>query len=290
MDSFRDKNCIVFIDYEFDSMKQLTEIYPTQTFPDGKMISLDRFSILDIHYAPNCHFPEHEDRYSRLSIILNGKLKETVGKVDEYATTASMVYKPKDVKHSNLFGPKGARIISIAFNDDQLLQDYRPAASNYWHWYHQFTHAPLAYSLLNTLWQETSIDAIEDCTFDLIANIHPSSKSISPLYNPSWLNKVVEYIHDDYSGNLRVKDLAAEVNVHPVYLSRVFRRKFGQSVKEYIHDVRIQHTVEKLVDTEIPIVQVALDHGFADQSHLNRVFKSRMGTTPWHYRRLIQML
>lgn len=269
-------------------MVQLVKKYPTKVFPNGKMVSLDRFSIIDINYTPNCSFPTHIDRHSRISIVLNGKLKETVGNIEEYATSASMVYKPKDVEHSNLFGPQGARIISLGFRDDHLLKEWSPKDIDHWQWHHHFKHTPLSNSLLNTLWQESSIEAIEDCAFDLIANMHPSLKSTPLLSYPSWLDKVEEYIHDDYSHNLRVKDLAAELNIHPVYLSRVFRRKYGQSVKEYIHDVRIQRTIEVLAETEAPIVQVALDHGFADQSHLNRVFKSRMGTTPWNYRRMIQ--
>lgn len=268
----------------------MAEKFPTQYSPQGKMINLSKYLIIDTCYSPDCHYPIHVDCLPRISIVLSGKLKETVKHQEEYASAASIVYKPKGVEHSNRFGPQGARLISLAFLDDTLLRESKNTIDGNWEWFHGFRYAPLAYQFLYQLWLEQSIDSVEESAFDLIANLELSNASTIPSSLPPWLARVEKRIKDEFSCNIRLKDLAFEAGIHPVYLARVFRQYYGQSVKGYLQDLRIRHALDILSGSQTSIVQVALDSGFADQSHLNRVFKSRIGLSPGQYKKLVQGL
>jgi AraC family transcriptional regulator len=81
-----------------------------------------------------------------------------------------------------------------------------------------------------------------------------------------------------------VTALARTAGVHPAYLSRAFRRFFHCSPGEYARRIRLEWTAERLIRGNQPIAAVAMEAGFADQSHLTRCFKRFYHTTPRSFR------
>jgi AraC family transcriptional regulator len=73
--------------------------------------------------------------------------------------------------------------------------------------------------------------------------------------------------------------------VHPTHLARTFRRFHGRSMGDYVTGLRVQHVCRALAQTETALAKIAADAGFVDQSHLTRVFRDALGTTPAKYRR-----
>ena len=68
------------------------------------------------------------------------------------------------------------------------------------------------------------------------------------------------------------------------HFARRFRRSFDASPHEFVLRQRVARARQLLERRAIPIHDVALACGFADQSHLNRVFKNQVGTTPGRFR------
>jgi AraC family transcriptional regulator len=81
-----------------------------------------------------------------------------------------------------------------------------------------------------------------------------------------------------------VSALADEAGVHPVHLARVFRRHYGQTVTEYLHQLRVLASAHQLALGDAPVARVAADAGFADHSHLCRIFGRAIGMSPTAYR------
>lgn len=100
---------------------------------------------------------------------------------------------------------------------------------------------------------------------------------------PPWLLRVQEMLHDA-PATLRIGDCAAEVGVHPAHLARAFRQHFRLSIGAYLRRLRLQLAADQLRSTDISIASIAHDAGFADQSHLTRVFKRHLGVTPHQHR------
>ena len=101
--------------------------------------------------------------------------------------------------------------------------------------------------------------------------------------HPSWLKRVHEMLLSN-SDRFKVRELAREAGVHPVYLARIFRRYYGCTVGEYVRLIRVQQAQQDLLDSNEPIADIALKNGFADQSHFTRSFKHVTGVTPARYR------
>ena len=65
----------------------------------------------------------------------------------------------------------------------------------------------------------------------------------------------------------------------------LFRESVGMPVHQYVIERRVERAKSLLSGTEAPIGQVALDTGFAHQSHFTSRFKQATGRTPWRWRR-----
>ena len=110
----------------------------------------------------------------------------------------------------------------------------------------------------------------------------------SPSTPPHWLKTVHDYLHTHFAQPLQLADLAAEVGIHPVYLSRVFRLHYGMTFGEYVRCLRFEWAKLQLTTSSDSLAQVAQAAGFADQSHFTRVFKQKMGVPPGQYRQIMQ--
>jgi AraC family transcriptional regulator len=77
-----------------------------------------------------------------------------------------------------------------------------------------------------------------------------------------------------------VSELADEAGVHRVHLARTFREHYGVSVSRYARQVRVQSALRLLSLGSLPLSRVALEAGFADQSHLTRTMRDAVGSTP----------
>jgi AraC family transcriptional regulator len=101
-----------------------------------------------------------------------------------------------------------------------------------------------------------------------------------------WLARAKDYVHDNFMTTLSLEEVAQVAGVHSAHLSRVFRQKMCCTVGEYLRRLRFEFACQQILSTEKPLCEVAQDAGFADQSHFNRIFRTKMGITPYMYRTL----
>ncbi|GAA1847088.1 helix-turn-helix domain-containing protein [Asanoa iriomotensis] len=86
---------------------------------------------------------------------------------------------------------------------------------------------------------------------------------------------------------LGLTEVAAKVNCSPHHLSRVFHRVTGQSLTAHRHRLRIQAVLDAIAEGERDLRTIAATHGFADQAHLTRVVRERLGRSPSAVRDLL---
>jgi AraC family transcriptional regulator len=124
---------------------------------------------------------------------------------------------------------------------------------------------------------------LEDDVDDLLATIP------SPVTADRRLARRACGILDEcFREPLSIRRLAQELGVHRVYLARVFRLQWDCSPRDYVQRMRVRAATGALASTRRALAEIALDAGFADQSHMTRIFRRRMGITPAAFRRLAQ--
>jgi AraC family transcriptional regulator len=94
-----------------------------------------------------------------------------------------------------------------------------------------------------------------------------------------------ELLMASLASDINLADLAASCGLSPRYFARAFRISIGLPPHKWLLQQRVERAKELLLHTSDSLGQVALACGFADQSHLTRVFSRAVGATPWLWRR-----
>ena len=102
-----------------------------------------------------------------------------------------------------------------------------------------------------------------------------------PPFVPSALRFARDYLHDHLFRDVSLSELTQISGISKYHLLRAFRDRFGLPPHAYQLQQRILHAKHLL--QRLPLVDVAHRCGFADQSHLHRVFRAHVGTTPGRY-------
>jgi AraC family transcriptional regulator len=130
-----------------------------------------------------------------------------------------------------------------------------------------------------------AVFGVEEAVLALLAELPGPAGPFRDDSGPHWVRRAVEVIRDGYRRPLSLSRIAAEVGVHRVTLAREFRRRTGRSVGETLLRLRVGFAADLLAGTELPLAEVALTAGFADQSHLCRALRRSTGRTPGWLRR-----
>ena len=87
------------------------------------------------------------------------------------------------------------------------------------------------------------------------------------------VQKVITRIDTDLTMDHSLKTYAELLNVHPSYLSSLFRKETGVTLTEYVNQKRVEHGVFLLNTTNMQIQTIAQQCGFSDINYFTRIFK-----------------
>lgn len=99
------------------------------------------------------------------------------------------------------------------------------------------------------------------------------------------LSDIVTYIHQNLDRRITPSRLSAMAGLGPAQFARLFKRSTNVTLHQYIILQRIERAGNLLRETDIPIIEIAQECGFADQVHLTRFFNRIVGTSPASFRR-----
>jgi AraC-like DNA-binding protein len=119
---------------------------------------------------------------------------------------------------------------------------------------------------------------------DRILQSHATLAPNRPGQELSAVDRVKDHIRADYTQSLTLGELAKGVDLHPRYLIDAFKRAEGITPHAYLVARRVAAAQSALAKGAAP-VDVAIDCGFYDQSHLHRHFLRTTGITPRAYAR-----
>ncbi len=97
-------------------------------------------------------------------------------------------------------------------------------------------------------------------------------------------NDVMDYINWHICENIKVSDIAEYFGYNEKYLSTLFRKNSGVSLKQYILQAKMDHAKAELSDTNHSISQIGYNIGYNDPHNFTNAFKKVTGLTPSDYR------
>lgn len=99
------------------------------------------------------------------------------------------------------------------------------------------------------------------------------------------IEKINDYIHEHYKKNIGRNELASVFFLAPEYLAKLYKRKTGKYLNDYISEYRIEQAKILLLRKDIRISDVAEEVGFDNLSYFSTMFKKYVGVTPQEYRK-----
>lgn len=96
----------------------------------------------------------------------------------------------------------------------------------------------------------------------------------------SALRRVTDYIEDNLAENLTLSEISGVAHMSPFHFSRVFKLATGLSPHRYVVGRRVERAKDLLVNTNLPLHEVASLCGFSDQSHLAKHTRRLLGAAP----------
>lgn len=100
---------------------------------------------------------------------------------------------------------------------------------------------------------------------------------------PAQLLRVKDYIRAHFQRDVTIDELATVAGLSRAHLTRAFSAGFHVPPHVYLNAVRIGHA-QTLMRSGMPLAQVAVECGYADQSHFSRRFKGSVGVAPAGWR------
>jgi AraC family transcriptional regulator len=95
---------------------------------------------------------------------------------------------------------------------------------------------------------------------------------------------VTDFILAHLSHDISLEALSQLIGFSPYHFARLFHQATGESPHQFVLRLRIEQACHLLKTTEMPLALIALESGFANQSHFTRIFKHQLGLTPRTYR------
>ena len=102
------------------------------------------------------------------------------------------------------------------------------------------------------------------------------------------LRRVLEYIEDNLAGNVSLNDLAAVLGLSASHFKVLFREAVGLSPHHYLIRQRVERAKNLLGEGKLTITQIAIETGFAHQSHLARHMHRVLGVSPRTLREMLR--
>ena len=109
---------------------------------------------------------------------------------------------------------------------------------------------------------------------------------LQPPKHSDTVDRVMEFIHAHYAEPLSNGEIGTALNFHPNYINRILLRTTGMTLHAYLLRTRINHAIQLLQTTALPMRQIAEQCGFGDPQQFVKIFRRHTGHTPGEYRRI----
>lgn len=117
----------------------------------------------------------------------------------------------------------------------------------------------------------------------LIQALEPDN--VQDLKPEQQAEEIRKYIQDNYHGNISLEGIAEHYGYSQTYLSKIFKKFFGESPIKYIIHLKIDEAKRLILDmSQMDFKAIAESLGYMDQQYFCRIFKSVTGVTPTEFR------
>ncbi|MFY9560649.1 MAG: AraC family transcriptional regulator [Terriglobales bacterium] len=244
----------------------------------------------DLRHTSPRKLPAHSHELPFFAILMEGLYGERYGREERQFRPFTAHFRPAGVPHQDEIGPHGLRFFEIEIRPSwrKRLEECSAALDVA---RDDTTGGELLWLGMKLFHEVHGARAGDDLSVASLLTELMASAARMPRermqQRPAWLGRIIEKLAVEYSARLTLDALSREAGVHPVHLSRVFRKCMGEGMGEHVHRLRVRAACEQMLEPEISLAEISLAAGFADQSHFTRAFRRVTGMSPGRFREIL---
>lgn len=117
----------------------------------------------------------------------------------------------------------------------------------------------------------------------------PAADPAERIYlSPPKLKRVIDFIETNLQDSIGLDDLARAAGLSANHFLRVFKLATGETPYHFLRARRLERARQLLSDNAMPLAELALECGFANQAHFTAAFSREVGISPGRYRRAVR--
>jgi AraC family transcriptional regulator len=244
----------------------------------------------DLQHRCARKLPKHAHELSFFALILDGSYRERYGRQQNQFGPFTLSFRPAGIPHQDEVGPQGVRFFDMEIRPEWRLR-MKDAGGSLDFPMDEVGGGELLWIAMKIFRETRGAISGRDIYLDSLLAELMAGVACIPAERandaPSWLRRTLDRIHEQYRQKLTLNELSLEAGVHPVHLSRIFRRCQKIGIGDYIRRLRVRSACEKMLDPEASLADISFDTGFADQSHFTRTFAGLTGMSPNRFRQLL---
>ncbi len=234
----------------------------------------------------NTAFHAHERAYFEL--VLEGRWFEQCGRQERTLEPWLVIYHPPGERHRNRFPGLPGRSLHVEISDAWVRQlgthDFAADRSL------ESRTREVVTPLLRLVREVRKPDrwsplSVAGSVMEVASLLGRDSGRQRTTAIAPWVERLEEILRSEYAGVFSLAEVAHRLGVRPFALTRGFRQRYGCVPSEYLRRLRVEHAARALRSGHHPLSVIAASSGFADQSHMTRVFRAYTGQTPGAFRR-----
>lgn len=122
-------------------------------------------------------------------------------------------------------------------------------------------------------------------TYGVTRHLQKTSKALSHVRA---IEGPVNYIREHYHRNICIEELAELAHLSVSALERRFKKHLAKTPNQFINEIRLENARKLLVETRLPISQIAYQCGFSEPSYFSKQFRRLFGEIPSQMRDQIE--
>ena len=229
-------------------------------------------------YPPSTTLPPHRHRHAKISVILAGAVRESHSDRARTYLPGTVFVKPALCLHADEISPRGLKMFAIWLDEEDLGGLGFPSEFRA---YTVSSRTKLLVTALNTF--QANPSAALDACIEVLGSLQSDQNRHSRDLG-GWAEAKLREIRRRPDLPWTVHGIAAEVGLHPVYVSRAFRRLLGRPLSEYLSALKLERAAFHATTSSRSFGKISYQLGFADQAHLSREFKRSFACSPSEYR------
>ena len=252
---------------------------------EHKFSSGQGVSVIEAEYKQKVSENWHSHQNAHITLFLKGGTLEKRRHETHAVHPGSVLFYHSDELHLNQDTLFPSKNINVEF-DEYFLKT------------HGITEEQLQQSAANLvktqllvlrIYKESLVkDSFSDDSIKMLLADYAADANFAQrfVHNPQWVSSLFELLNDCWNENPSLGQLSATLGISPVSISKHFPRYFGCTYGEYMRRLKISRSLGLLARPAHSLTEVALECGFADQSHFIRTFKEQTRFLPKDFRKL----